>query len=227
MIVAVCTVHSVMSARKDSELHSALLGADIATPDGVPLVWAIRMTADPTQERVYGPELMRRTLVAGSPGIKHYLFGSTPETIEILHGKITHFAPSALIVGTESPPFRPLSQDEDEEALNRIRASGANVVWVGLGMPKQELWMRRVGPHLPGITLVGVGAAFDFLAETKAQAPPWMQRNGLEWLFRLSREPRRLWRRYIWNNPAFLMLMFRQVVGSKIAGRGKGSRGTA
>ena len=227
MTVAVCTVHSVMTARKNAELRSALHDADIATPDGVPLVWTIRMTARPNQERVYGPELMRQTLVATSRDIKHYLFGSTPETIEILQRQIARFAPSAVIVGTESPPFRPLSQDEEEEALDRIRASGATVVWVGLGMPKQELWMHRVGPRLPGITLVGVGAAFDFLAETKAQAPQWMQRNGLEWLFRLSREPRRLWRRYIWNNPAFLMLMFRQVVGSKIADRGKDSKGAA
>ena len=218
MTIAICTVHSVMSARKDPELRKALNNADIATCDGVPLVWAIRMTARPEQQRVYGPGLMRHTLVAGLPGHRHYLFGSTPETIELLQKRAADFAPAAKIVGSESPPFRTPTPEEEEAMLERIRVSGANIVWVGLGMPKQELWMERVGDRLPGVTLVGVGAAFDFLAETKAQAPAWMQRSGLEWLFRLSQEPRRLWRRYLWNNPAYLMLLARQVLANRLRG---------
>jgi N-acetylglucosaminyldiphosphoundecaprenol N-acetyl-beta-D-mannosaminyltransferase len=218
MTIAICTVHSVMTARRDPALRNALDNADIATCDGMPLVWAIRMTARPDQQRVYGPELMRRTLAAGRPEQRHYLFGSTPETIELLQERAADFAPSTKIVGTESPPFRAPTPEEEESMLERIRSSGANVVWVGLGMPKQELWMARVAQRLPGITLVGVGAAFDFLAETKAQAPAWMQRSGLEWLFRLSQEPRRLWRRYVWNNPAYLVLLARQVAMFRFRG---------
>lgn len=227
MTIAICTVHSVMSARKDPNLRKALNSADIATCDGVPLVWAIRMTARPEQQRVYGPALMRRTLVAGLPGHRHYLFGSTQETIDLLQTQAADFAPDAKIVGSESPPFRTPTPEEEEAMLERIRASGANIVWVGLGMPKQELWMERVGHRLPGVTLVGVGAAFDFLAETKAQAPAWMQRSGLEWLFRLSQEPRRLWRRYLWNNPAYLVLLARQVAVTRMRGRSRTSRKSA
>ena len=223
--VAVCNVHSVMSARRDEMLARAISTADIATPDGVPVVWALRWTTDHgDQERVYGPELMRRALLDAGGGLHHYLYGSTPETLEVLQRRIGEFAPDADVVGAESPPFRQLTDDEEAEALDRIRSSGANVVWVGLGMPKQELWMDAVAPRLPGITLVGVGAAFDFLAGTKAQAPPWMQKAGLEWLFRLSQEPRRLWRRYIWNNPAYLMLLARQVVTSRWRGKDAATR---
>lgn len=213
LTVAVCNVHSVMSARKDPVLRSALHEADIATPDGVPLVWGIRWTADSDQERVYGPELMVRGLAAsGTMGLRHYLYGSTPETLASLEKAIEDQAPQASIVGIESPPFRQLTEAEEREVIDRIRASGADVVWVGLGMPKQELWINQAAPELPGIALLGVGAAFDFLAGTKRQAPGWMQRAGLEWLFRLIQEPRRLWRRYLWNNPAYLVLLVRQVI---------------
>ena len=220
LTVAVCNVHSVMSARKDPALRRALDGADIATPDGVPLVWAIRWTADPAQERVYGPELMVRSLAAsGELGWRHYLYGSTPETLAALEAAIAELAPHAAVVGSESPPFRQLTDTEEREVLERIRASGAEVVWVGLGMPKQELWMSRVAPQLPGVALLGVGAAFDFLAGTKRQAPAWVQRAGLEWLFRLVQEPRRLWRRYLWNNPAYLVLLARQVLTGRLRRR--------
>ncbi len=209
--IAVCAVHSVMTARKDPEFREAIHSADIATPDGVPVVWGIRWTANPNQQRVYGPELMRRTLTSDSPEYRHYLFGSTPETIDLLQSRIAEFAPSTTIVGVESPPFRPPTPSEEEATLDRIRQSGATVVWVGLGVPKQDVWIHRAAPLLHGVTLVGVGAAFDFLAETKAQAPAWVQRSGLEWLFRLFHEPRRLWRRYLWNNPAYFALLMGQV----------------
>jgi N-acetylglucosaminyldiphosphoundecaprenol N-acetyl-beta-D-mannosaminyltransferase len=222
--VAVCNVHSVMSARTDERLAKAIAGADIATPDGVPIVWALQWTTDRSdQERVYGPELMRRALLSSDGGLRHYLYGSTPETLDLLQRRIGELAPGADVVGADSPPFRPLTDDEEEAALERIRTSGANVVWIGLGMPKQELWMDSVAPRLPGVTLVGVGAAFDFIAGTKAQAPPWMQKAGLEWLFRLVHEPRRLWRRYIWNNPAYLVLLARQVVTSRLTSRRRGA----
>lgn len=207
-VVAVCNVHSVMSARRDRALAAALDEADIATPDGMPLVWALRALARPGQNRVYGPELMHRALISGlTPGWKHFLYGTTQDTLDRLQRAIHHLAPGAVLVGTIAPPFRPLTPEEEDDVVATIRRSGAQIVWVGLGMPKQELWMHGVRHRLPGVTLVGVGAAFDILAGTVRQAPPWMQRSGLEWLFRISQEPVRLWRRYLWNNPAFLGLL--------------------
>ncbi len=216
MVISVCNVHSVMSARSDPALAAAINGSDIATPDGVPLVWALRWTANPRQERVYGPDLMRLALVdEDARQWKHYLYGSTDETLSQLVDAITDMAPDAQIVGRTAPPFRTLTHDEREQDLDAIRSSGADVVWVGLGMPKQELWMNKVQDQLPGVALIGVGAAFDFLAGNVKEAPQWMQRVGLEWLYRLLKEPRRLWRRYIWNNPAFVILLARQILTSR------------
>ena len=219
-VVTVCNVHSVMSSRRDPALAAAISGSEIATPDGVPLVWTLRRTARPGQQRVYGPELMRRFLVTGvAKGWKHYFYGSTQEPLLRLEEAARREAPGVQIVGSESPPFRPLTDEEETAVIERFRSSGADFVWVGLGMPKQELWMNTVRDRMPGIALLGVGAAFDFLAGTKRQAPAWMQRAGLEWLFRLASEPRRLWRRYLWNNPAFLFLMFRQVLSTRLTRR--------
>lgn len=216
--VAVCNVHSVMSARRDTALRTAIETAEIATPDGVPLVWGLRWTGHPDQQRVYGPELMRLALTSDL-GWKHYLYGSTQETLDQLKAAIKSFAPDADIVGAVSPPFRELSAAEEQAELDSILQSGADVVWVGLGMPKQELWMNRVKPRLPGVALLGVGAAFDFLAGTVKQAPAWMQRSGLEWLYRLVQEPRRLWRRYIWNNPSYVALLAWQVLRHRLQRR--------
>jgi N-acetylglucosaminyldiphosphoundecaprenol N-acetyl-beta-D-mannosaminyltransferase len=217
MIVAVCNVHSVMSARRDPALRAALVSADIATPDGMPLVWTLRRTVRADQSRVYGPNLMRLALAdEDQRGWKHYLYGSTAGTLEALQQSIEEFAPSATVVGAHAPPFRAFTPEEDAADVDRIRSSGADIVWVGLGMPKQELWMHRMAPELPGVALIGVGAAFDFLAGNVEEAPEWMMRAGLEWLFRLSREPRRLWRRYIWNNPAFVFLVLRQLLVDRL-----------
>ena len=152
-------------------------------------------------------------------GWKHYLYGSTAETLEALQVELGEIAPQSEIVGAFSPPFREMTSEESDAAMGAIRDSGADVVWVGLGMPKQELWMHRMRPELPGIALLGVGAAFDFLAGTKKQAPAWMQKAGLEWLFRLVQEPRRLWRRYVWNNPAYVVLLTVQVIRHKLKRR--------
>lgn len=216
-IVAVCNVHSVMSARRNPALATAIGRAEIATPDGVPIVWGLRLTSQPDQERVYGPELMRRAMVDSSRiGWKHYLYGSTPETLAQLEQVLAKIAPDAEIVGSYSPPFRDLTAEEAADSLEAIRVSGTDVVWVGLGMPKQELWMDRVRAELPGVALLGVGAAFDFLAGTVKQAPAWMQKAGLEWVFRLMQEPRRLWRRYVWNNPAYATLLLLQVIRHRL-----------
>lgn len=217
LAVAVCNVHSVMTARRDRELRAAIEGSEMATPDGVPLVWALRATGHREQQRVYGPELMRLCLIDGQErGWRHYFFGSSPETLDALAAAVAGLAPAAEVVGAESPPFRPQTDEEEAASLERIRASGADMVWVGLGMPKQELWMHRVKSELPGVALLGVGAAFDFLSGGVRQAPPWMQRAGLEWLYRLIQEPRRLWRRYILNNPLFLVLMIAQTVRHRV-----------
>jgi N-acetylglucosaminyldiphosphoundecaprenol N-acetyl-beta-D-mannosaminyltransferase len=219
LVIAFCNVHSVMSARRDSDLSDALRATEIATPDGVPLVWTLRRTGRTDQERVYGPDLMRLALVdAQDRGWKHYLYGSTPETLELLQSRIKDFAPAATIVGAYSPPFRPLTPEDEAADCERIRSSDADIVWVGLGMPKQELWMHRMSEQLPGVALAGVGAAFDFLAGTVQEAPAWMQSAGLEWLYRLAREPRRLWRRYVWNNPAFVFLVMRQLLQLRLRG---------
>jgi len=216
MVISVCNVHSVMSARTDPALAAAINGSDIATPDGVPLVWALRWTANPQQERVYGPDLMRLALTDDDcRQWKHYLYGTTDETLSQLVDAITDMAPNAQIVGRMAPPFRALTDAESKQHRDAIRNSGADVVWVALGMPKQELWMSSVQHELPGVALIGVGAAFDFLAGNVKEAPQWMQRVGLEWLYRLLKEPRRLWRRYIWNNPAFVILLARQILTSR------------
>lgn len=213
MTVAVCTVHSVMTARRDPKLAEAIGEADIATPDGVPLTWAMRLTARPGQPRVYGPHLMRLAFAQSDErGWSHYLYGTTEETLQLLQANLAARFPAAKVAGSTAPPFRPQKTEEEDEVVADILASGADLVWVGLGMPKQELWMHRLRDRLPGVALLGVGAAFDFHAGTVPQAPAWMQRAGLEWLFRLYQEPRRLWRRYVWNNPAYLVLLVRQVL---------------
>ena len=224
-VVAVCNVHSVMSARRDVGLRAAIEAADIATSDGMPLVWALRHSGRPEQERVYGPILMRRALQESS--LRHYFYGSSPETLAALLTAVQRLAPAAEVVGSCSPPFRALTPIEREAAAARILASGADVVWVGLGMPRQELWMHEMRPALPGVALVGVGAAFDFIAGTKPEAPPLLQRFGLEWAFRLAHEPRRLIGRYALNNPGFLLLLTAQLARQRAAQRGAGGGGAS
>jgi len=213
VVVAVCNVHSVMTARRDAQLARALRTATIATPDGVPLVWALRAMGHRRQTRVYGPDLMRAALPYGvERGWRHYLYGGTPERLERLRSEVERIAPGAQIVGSHAPPFRPLTPAEEQREIEDIRNSQADLVWVGIGMPKQEKWMESVRARLPGVALLGVGAAFDLLSGTVPQAPAWMQRVGLEWLYRLRQEPRRLWRRYLINNPMYLVLLFGQLL---------------
>lgn len=219
-VVAVCNVHSVMSARRDRGLAEALKAADVATPDGMPLVWGLRAMGHSQEERVYGPEIMRRSILNPDSKLTHFLFGATEETLTRLQASVREQNPSVQIAGAIAPPFRPLTEGEEDAIIDEIRASGATVLWVGLGMPKQELWMHRMTQRLPGMTILGVGAAFDFLAGTKREAPNWMRSHGLEWLYRLIQEPRRLWRRYLWNNPAFLVLLGAQWVGHRLRSNG-------
>jgi N-acetylglucosaminyldiphosphoundecaprenol N-acetyl-beta-D-mannosaminyltransferase len=205
--VNVCNVHSIMSARRDAELAEALAAGEVNTPDGVPVVWFMRSRGRKDQVRMYGPDLAMHAFAYGiERGWRHYFYGATPQTLERLRDSLARLFPGIQIVGCHAPPFRELTESEREQVLANIQSAKPDIVWVGLGMPKQEKWIYDVRGALPGMVLVGIGAAFDFLAGTKAQAPKWMQRSGLEWVFRLGTEPRRLWRRYIWNNPAFLAL---------------------
>jgi N-acetylglucosaminyldiphosphoundecaprenol N-acetyl-beta-D-mannosaminyltransferase len=206
-VFAFCNVHSVMTARRDPAVRGALRDSTLATPDGMPLVWVLRRRGHDGQSRVYGPDLMELALAHGvRRGWRHFLFGANDETLDRLTASAERLAPGVEIAGRFAPPYRPLTPAEDEEVVARIRESGAQQVWVGLGMPKQELWMQRVRGRLPGTTLLGVGAAFDLLSGIVPQAPDWLQDRGLEWAYRLWREPRRLWRRYLLNNPSFALL---------------------
>jgi N-acetylglucosaminyldiphosphoundecaprenol N-acetyl-beta-D-mannosaminyltransferase len=223
-VVAFCNVHSVMTARRDLALAAALAGADVAAPDGMPLVWLLRRLGVPGATRVYGPDLMAKALAHGvAHGWRHYLFGATAETLTRLEARAGELAPGVRIVGRAAPPFRPLTAAEQAAVITSIQASAADFVWVGLGMPKQERWMAAVRDALPGTTLLGVGAAFDLLSGTVPQAPDWLQDRGLEWAYRLWREPRRLWRRYLRTNPAFVALVLRELAAGRLrAGLGRG-----
>jgi N-acetylglucosaminyldiphosphoundecaprenol N-acetyl-beta-D-mannosaminyltransferase len=210
--VTAAAVNLVMSAREDPQTREAVLGATLAVPDGQPLVWALRALGHKRATRVYGPDLMARFCArAALDGTPIYLYGGrTPEALELLEARLRERFPGLRIAGGCSPPFRALSAEEEQSVASAIDASGAQVVWVGTGQPKQEKWMLKMRPRLSAPLLVGVGAAFDFHAGLVSQAPAWMQRNGLEWVYRLSREPRRLWRRYARYNPLFVAGFLRQ-----------------
>ena len=211
---AILTVHSVMTAVFDPLFRAHLNRATLATSDGMPLVWALRSFGTRQQRRVYGPDLM--LAVCGQAqrlGHRIYLYGGRQETLGILCGRLGQKFPGLRIAGAYSPPFRPLTPEEDARAIGHIRDSQADIVFCGIGAPKQERWMAAHVDQLPGCLLFGVGAAFDFHAGRVRQAPRWMQRSGLEWLFRLCMEPARLWRRYVLLNPLFLALWALQWAG--------------
>ncbi|MBL1177945.1 WecB/TagA/CpsF family glycosyltransferase [Pantanalinema sp. GBBB05] len=215
--VVAANVHVVMTAYWQRSYQQVINGAALVTSDGMPLVWGLRLLGIPKQSRVYGPDLMlawcdRATKV----GLPIYLYGSTAETLEKLQSHLEQRFPGLVIAGRHAPPFRPMTAEEEQADLDRIQASGAPVVFVGLGCPKQEEWMARQQHHLPAV-MIGVGAAFSFHSGEISQAPRWMMAWGLEWLYRLTREPRRLWQRYLINNPAFVLLFSWQLLRSKIS----------
>jgi N-acetylglucosaminyldiphosphoundecaprenol N-acetyl-beta-D-mannosaminyltransferase len=200
-----------MLARQHPELARILNEADIATPDGVPVVWALRSFGYKNQQRVYGPTLMLEICGrAATLGHRIFLYGGRDETLGALRERLHVRFPELQIADAYAPPFRELSSREKSEIEKRIRDSDADIVFVGISTPKQERWMYEHRYSFPGVTLIGVGAAFDFHAGRVRQAPAWMQRNGLEWLFRLMTEPVRLWRRYLLTTPQFLPLWAKQ-----------------
>lgn len=211
--VAFTAVHGVVTAVYDDTFKQALNEIDLVNPDGQPLRWALRLFhKDQLSERVYGPHTMWKLCQwAAESGVGIYLYGSRTTVIEQLKIKLTDAFPGLEICGVESPPFRPLTEEEDAAMVQRINDSGAKLVFIGLGCPKQELFIHSHRGQIKGVQLA-VGAAFDFHAGTLKMAPPWMQRNGLEWLYRLYREPRRLWKRYVGTNSVFLALCLKRLI---------------
>lgn len=200
--------YNVALARRDGSYRNLLNSAEYVFSDGVPITWVGRRAYPDmasTWERVYGPDVMELVLQSSRPAAPlHYLLGSSPDVLRALQVRIAWDFPGATIVGAESPPFRTPTPDDLVERDARIRESGAQMVWVGLGTPKQDYEVARIAATLP-IVALAVGAAFDFLAQTTPQAPSWMQKNGLEWAYRFSKEPGRLASRYLWGNSVFLV----------------------
>ena len=212
--VCVRDAHGVVRCQKDPELRSIHNRAFLVTPDGMPLVWALKHAGHVESDRVYGPDLMLSVFDAGSAkGLRHFLYGATAETLEQLQARLLAKFPQARIVGSYAPPFRQLSMQEEADIADRLNRSDADIIWVGLSSPKQELWMARMRDRLEAPMLIGVGAAFDFHAGLKRQAPRVIQRSGFEWAFRLLCEPRRLWRRYALVVPTFISLTAFQRLG--------------
>jgi N-acetylglucosaminyldiphosphoundecaprenol N-acetyl-beta-D-mannosaminyltransferase len=203
--VCVCNVHSVVTAKHDAFLRDSINQADLAVPDGMPLVWWLRSRGFPAQERIYGPDILWRYCAqAERDGQAVYFYGSLPDTLERLVSNVKQSFPRLTVAGADAPPFRESTTAEAEEDVRRINASGAQVVFVGLGCPKQEKWMARHRGKIHAV-MIGVGAAFDYHAGTLKRPPRWMQHAGLEWFYRLLQEPRRLWRRYAATNSLFVL----------------------
>lgn len=212
--VCVRDVHGVIACQNDPALKRIHNASFLTVADGMPMVWAIRRDGHPMPGRVYGPDLMLGLMAAGlATGTRHFLYGSTPQVLARLEGNLLRRFPGLSICGRHSPPFRALSPAEEAETAAAIDAARPDIVWVGLGTPKQERWMGAMRARLAAPMLIGVGAAFDFHAGLKPQAPGWMQRRGLEWVFRLATEPRRLWRRYAHSVPRYLVLSSLQRAG--------------
>ena len=210
--VTICNVHVVVSASRDAGYRDIINGSDMATPDGAPVAWMLRRLGFSHQSRICGPDLMWTLCACAAAGhLPVYCYGSTGETLTLLEQRLRTAFP-ALRMTMESPPFRALTAEEDAAAVDRINASGAGIVFVGLGCPRQERWMAAHRGKVNAV-MIGVGAAFDFHAGTVQRAPKWMRDSGLEWLHRLQSEPRRLWKRYLVTNTLFIVGAARQLLG--------------
>ena len=214
--VCIAAVNNVVEAHKRPEYREIMNQSDFTTSDGMPLVWGLRKLGIPEATRVYGPDLTPVICEhAARAGVGVGFYGGTPEVLDDLVSSLIKRFPALRVTYRWAPPFRPLTDEEEAEFVNAVNESGTGVLLVGLGAPKQEQLMARLRGEIAA-TMVGVGAAFDFLAGKKRQSPPWMQRAGLEWLFRLVTEPKRLWRRYLLGNPRFAVLFAAQLVAQKV-----------
>lgn len=214
--VAVTGMHGVTEAHHDATLKHILSNADLVVPDGMPLVWIGRWSGHDLKRRVYGPELMLAFMQETGNRYRHYFYGGAPGVPERLAERLRQKIPELQVTGVYSPPFRPLTEEEERSIAARINDAAPDVVWVGLSTPKQEKWMHRFRSRLSAPVLVGVGAAFDIHSGRAKQAPAWMRENGLEWLFRLITEPRRLWRRYLLLGPKFVFLACLELLGVRV-----------
>jgi len=212
--ICVTGVHGVMEAQDDPAFRSILNGAFLCTPDGMPMVWMGRLQGHREMRRVYGPDLMLDVCAwSETSGCRHFFYGGAPGVAGLLAEKLQARFPRLAVVGCYTPPFRPLNAQEEAELQAQIRAARPDILWVGLSTPKQERFMAEYLSKLDVTLMVGVGAAFDFHAGRVSQAPRWMQRSGLEWFYRLCCEPRRLWKRYLRNNPLFVLGVLGQLTG--------------
>ncbi|MDQ3934338.1 MAG: WecB/TagA/CpsF family glycosyltransferase [Actinomycetota bacterium] len=212
--VVAAAVHVVMVAQSDAEVRDALLGSTLTVPDGMPLVWAANHMGESLEDRVYGPSLMEQySERCRDQGHRVWLYGGRDQgSLAQLALNMHKANPGMRIVGGYSPPFRPLTAEEEDEVARQINAARPDVLWVGIGVPKQEKWMARMRDRLDVPVMCGVGAAFDFLAGRISQAPEWMQKRGLEWTYRIAQEPRRLLPRYLSYNPRFMAAVTNQIV---------------
>ena len=214
--ICVTGVHGVMEAQEDATLRRILNQAFLCTPDGMPMVWMGWLRGHRGMSRVYGPDLMLEVCAwSEKSGCRHFFFGGAPDVAEQLRDHLTKQFPNLQVVGCYTPPFRPLNAEEEKQLQEMVHAAQPDILWVGLSTPKQEKFMAEFLPRLDVTLMVGVGAAFDFHSGRVKQAPRWMQRTGLEWFFRLCCEPKRLWKRYLQNNPAFAWKIFWQFTGLK------------
>src|SRR3954468_14646049 len=211
--ICVAAVHTVMESQEDPELREAVLASDFTVPDGQPLVWAMNLLGHNLSSRVYGPDLMERACErAARTGQRFFLYGGREDALRTLRDELPRRYPGLRIAGVRPGPFRELAPEEADTIAAELNAAEPDVIWVGLGVPLQEKFMLAMRDRLDAPVLVGVGAAFDFHAGLKRQAPQSLQRLGLEWAFRLVQEPRRLWRRYLVYNPRFVLGFARQLL---------------
>jgi len=212
--VCITGVHGVMESQSDPVLRRIHNQAGMVTPDGMPMVWLNHFAGNKHVSRVYGPDLMLKLCKEGvARGIRHYFYGGGEGVANLLAASMQNRFPGLIVAGTCCPPFRKMTPAEDEKLISEINSASADIVWVGLSTPKQEYWMSSHLNKIESPVMIGVGAAFDFHAGLKGQAPLWMQRSGTEWLYRLITEPRRLWKRYLKNNPLFVLYLLLSKLG--------------
>lgn len=210
--VCVAPVSTLVDCQKDPHYRRVINAAGMVTPDGMPVVWLGRAAGSKTIERTYGPDLLLAVCHDGQEsGYRHFFYGSNADTLDLLERKLKSMSPKLDVAGKISPDFKPKAVLEDQKVIDAINQARPDILWVGLGSPKQDFWIDIHRPLLHVPVIVGVGAAFDFLSGVKPQAPLWMQKGGLEWLFRLCSEPRRLWRRYLLGNSAFIYYVCRSI----------------
>jgi N-acetylglucosaminyldiphosphoundecaprenol N-acetyl-beta-D-mannosaminyltransferase len=212
--VHVCNVHTVMECHRDPVLKELVNHSGMATPDGMPLVWLFHYFGEKSVTRVYGPDLLLSVCASScGKGCRHFFYGGAPTIADALAQNLKQRFPDLIVAGSYSPPVLAIGQREEPGTLDMINRSRADIVWVGLGTPKQDYWVARHRALLNAPVLIAVGAAFDFLTGRIPQAPAWMQRSGFEWLFRLAKEPRRLAYRYLVYNPLFILYILAQISG--------------